>query len=73
MLLSSQWRINNDINGNPLYKFTLSKNFESVNSKLKGSVYRCYISKGYSLIQSYYIAESIEDIINKLESKENLK
>ena len=29
------WRVNNDINGNPLYKFYLSKNFESVNAKLK--------------------------------------
>ena len=67
------WRVNNDINGNPLYKFYLSKNFENVNSKLKGLVHRCYISKGYSLVQSYNIGESIDTIINKLESKENLK
>ena len=59
--------VNNDINGNPLYKFMLSKNFESVNSELKGLVHRCYISKGYSLIQSYNIAESINTIINKIE------
>ena len=61
------WRVNNDINGNPLYKFYLSKNFESVNPELKGLVYRCYISKGYSIIQSYDIGRSIETIINKLE------
>ena len=67
------WRINNDINGNPLYKFYLSKNFESVNAELKGSVYRCYISKGYSLLQSYNVGETINTIINKLENKENLK
>ena len=67
------WRVNNDINGNPLYKFYLSKNFENVNYKLKGLVYRCFASKRYSLIQSYNIAESINTIINKLESKENLK
>ena len=40
------WRVNNDINGNPLYKFYLSENLENVNSKLKGLVHRCYISKG---------------------------
>ena len=61
------WRVDNDINGNPLYKFYLSKNFESVNYKLKGLVYRCFVSKGYSLIQSYNIGESIGYIINKLE------
>ena len=67
------WRVNNDIYGNPLYKFELSKNFESVNYKLKGLVHRCYISKDYSLVQSYDIGRSIDAIINKLESKENLK
>lgn len=63
------YRVNNDINGNPLYRIYLSENFESINEKLKGLVYKCYCNKGYSLIQSYDINKSLENIFEKLENE----
>ena len=61
-------RVNNDINGNPLYKIELCKDYiYNINSKLKGLVYRCYNKKGYSLIQSYDINKSLENIFNNLD------
>lgn len=59
-------RVNNDINGNPLYKIQLSKNFEDITSSLKGLVYRCYPSKKYALIQSYNLSNSLENIFSKI-------
>ena len=62
-------RVKNDINGNPLYKILLFENAKSINENLKGLVYRCYINKGYSLIQSYDINKSLENIFEKLENE----
>ena len=56
-----------NIYGNPMYKFILSKNFENITNELKGLVYRAYISKGYSLIQSYNISDSIKRIFKTIE------
>ena len=61
------YRVNNDINGNPLYKILLSKDSMDVNYLLKGLVYRCYKNKGYSLIQSYDITNSLERIFESIE------
>ena len=60
-------RVNNDVYGNPMYKFQLFKDFTSINESLKGLVTRCYKTKGYSLIQSYNISQDIEYIFNKIE------
>lgn len=59
-------RVNNDVYGNPLYKFVLCKDFENITSELKGLVYRAYVTKGYALIQSYNLSSSIESIFNKI-------
>lgn len=59
-------RVKNDINGNPIYKFTLAKDFAYITEKLKGLVTKCYISKNYGLIQSYNLESSLVNIFNKL-------
>lgn len=60
-------RVNNDINGNPLYKITLSKDFEYITAQLKGLVTRTYVSKNYGLIQSYNLQDDLKRIFEKLE------
>lgn len=59
-------RVKNNVNGNPLYKIQLSKNFEDATAYLKGLVHRCYPNKKYALIQSYNLSSDLSFIFNKL-------
>ena len=56
---------NNDVYGNPLYVirvFDLEGN--NIIERYKGKLYRTYITKGYGLIQSYNLSNSLERIFN---------
>ena len=56
---------NNDVYGNPLYVirvFDLEGN--NIIERYKGKLYRTYTSKGYGLIQSYNLSNSLERIFN---------
>lgn len=58
-------RINNDVYGNPLYRiYPVSFSFKRLNS-----VYRNYESKGYYLVQSYYIEHTLYEILSELDEK----
>ena len=58
-------RRNNDINGNPLYKVVVfDKNGDNVTADYRGKFYRVYSSKGYALLQSYSISDSLARIFN---------
>ena len=61
------YRVKNDINGNPLYRFTLESNGISKHDCLKGLVYRNYLMSNYALIQSYDINNSLDRIFTTLE------
>lgn len=52
-------RVNNDINGNPLYR-VYPVNFTFRHNK---QAYRNYEFKGYYLVQSYYIEKDIAELI----------
>lgn len=52
-------RVTNDINGNPLYR-VYPINFTFRHNK---QAYRNYESKGYYLVQSYYIEKDIAELI----------
>lgn len=54
-------RVNNDLYGNPLYRvYPVNYSFRSV----KG-IYRNYTSKGYYLLQSYSIEESLAELLKQ--------
>ena len=60
------YRTKNDINGNPLYKLFLYKNNINIAENLKGLVKRVNNNKGYGLIQSYNIKDSLNHIFDNL-------
>lgn len=61
-------RVKNDINGNPLYKISFENNI--IHKKIKGKIGKTYLSKGYTLFQSYNVSSSLENIFNIINSKE---
>ena len=62
------WRVKNDINGNPVYRLQLSKDFEDITYKLSQYA-RYYKKNNFVRLQSYDIAKEIEELIEKLELK----
>ena len=61
-------RVKNDINGNPLYKISFKDN--TIQEKLKSKIGKTYLSKGYTVFQSYNLASTIQSIFNIINSKE---
>lgn len=59
-------RVNNDVNGNPLYKLSVWYDYEPVTQHLKGHVYRCYASKGYALVQTYDLHRTLNSLLNEV-------
>ena len=57
-------RVKNDVNGNPLYRLHLEAGTGFKHSK---KVYRNYPSKGYYLLQSYNIKDSLKRLFDDLD------
>ncbi|MGL5764569.1 MAG: hypothetical protein ACRCX8_02895 [Sarcina sp.] len=58
------YRVNNDVNGNPLYKIIIEdKEGNNINHLYKEKAYRTY-SKGYSLLQTYNLSNKLENLFN---------
>lgn len=67
------WRVNNDINGNPLYRLELSRNYKNITNELKGLVKRVNLQKGYGLIQSYNLESDLNRIFKNLDKNNQIE
>lgn len=55
-------RIKNDINGNPLYRIVFYD--FTLHNKIKGKIGKTYMSKGYTVFQSYNVSDSLKSIFD---------
>ena len=59
-------QVNNDVYGNPLYKVQLYESYRNITHMFKGMVHRVYSTKGYALVQSYNLGDTLKGLMEKI-------